>query len=193
MSRLLEMCSCTGRVTLPLRESVDVAVIGADTDFHALTIFQAHPGSHPAVRANALELPFAAESFDGVVAIQCFRYFDPVEFLQACHRVLKPDGWLFLQAVNRLSYKRMAKRLVKQSAKRNANVFTAGNVLELLANQGFDVRTVRGYNWLPFAPRITRMSNSRLIRYAARFERGLHLERLYRISPWILVAARRTG
>lgn len=134
--RLLEMCSCTGRVTLPLRESVDVAVIGADTDFHALTIFQAHPGSHPAVRANALELPFAAEGFDGVVAIQCFRYFDPVEFLQACHRVLKPDGWLFLQAVDRLSYKRMAKRLVKRSAKRNANVFTAENVLELLANHG---------------------------------------------------------
>jgi SAM-dependent methyltransferase len=191
--RLLEIGSGTGRVTLLLRDSADVVVTGVDIDFPALTMFQARAGNHPAVMANALELPFAPQCFDGIVAIQCFRYFDPVEFMQACHRVLKADGWLLLQVVNRLSYKRTLKRLARPSARHDENIFTAGYVLELLGDQGFDVCSVRGYNWLPFTPRVTRMSDSRLIPYAARLEKVLHLERLYRISPWILVAARRTG
>jgi SAM-dependent methyltransferase len=191
--RLLEICSCTGRVTMPLRDSAGVVVTGVDIDFDALTMFQARPGNHPAVMASALELPFAPECFDGIVAIQCFRYFHPVEFMQACHRVLKADGWLILQVVNRLSYKRTLKRLAKHSSDRDANVFPVSHVLALLASQGFDVCSVRGYNWLPFTPRVTRMSNSRLIPYAARIESSLRLERLYHFSPWVLVAARRAG
>jgi SAM-dependent methyltransferase len=189
---VLEIGSCAGRVTMPLRDSTDVVIIGLDVDFRALTLFQGRPGNHPAVVAHALQLPFAPERFDTIVAIQCLRYFDPVEFLQSCHRVLKPDGWLFLQAVNQLSYKKTMKRLVRRYAKRDPNILTATQWVELLTNEGFDVRSVRGYNWVPFTPKVTRMSNSRLISYAARFEKSLHLQRLYRISPWILVAARRS-
>lgn len=190
--RVLEIGSCAGRVTLPLRDSPEVVVVGLDVDFRALTLFQARPGNHPAVMANALELPFATQSFDGIVAIQCLRYFDPVAFLRSCNRILKADGWLFLQAVNQLSYKKMFKKFVRRSGKRDPNILTAVQLLELLTNEGFDVRSVRGYNWLPFTPKVTRMSDSRLIPHAAGIEKSLHLQRLYRISPWILVAARRS-
>jgi hypothetical protein len=166
-------------------------ITGLDKDFTALTMFQRRPGNHSAVKADASQLPFTSSSFHAVVAIQCSRCSDPARFLAECRRVLDPSGWLILQIVNRRSYKATLKRMRRPFGTRRMDVFPARTVLDLFARHGFDVCDMAGYNWLPFAPRITRMSNSSLIPHAARLERGLGLTRLWALSPWVLVAARR--
>ena len=52
---------------------------------------------------------------------------------------------------------------------------------------GFDIKQVSGYNWVPF----DRLSDSAFVSSAALVEKTLRLDRLYNISPWVLVAARK--
>lgn len=192
--RLLDIGSGTGRVTEPLRHLPGLVVTGLDADFDSLVAFEGRTGRHPAVVADAADLPFAAGSMDGVVAIQCFRYLEPIRFLSECHRVLKPGGSLIMQAVNRLGYKRTMRRVIKRSSTpAGSYVFTPGEVLGLLRQQRFTVEEVAGYNWPPFKPRFSPRSDSALVGYAARIEHGLRLDRLHRLSPWILVAARKAS
>ena len=189
--KLLELCSCAGRVTLPLK-GLTAGVTGLDIDFEALTVFKGPAHENPAVVADAQSLPFEQASFDCVVAFQCFRYFEHRAFLTNCNRVLSNDGWLVFQMVNGVSYKRTLRRLIGSSPDEapSGNI-TADEVLAAANAHGFAVKFVKGYNWVPFIPDTTRFSDSPAVRIAAIAERMLQLERYYRVSPWVLIAAQK--
>lgn len=53
---------------------------------------------HTDVIADAHELPFAAETFEGIVCMNAFEhYYDPLKVASELHRVLKPGGWLVVR------------------------------------------------------------------------------------------------
>lgn len=67
------------------------------------------------------------------------------------------------------------------------DVFSCGEVLQLIGLTGFDPQAASGYGWPPFPV----SSNSRLVNPAAWVERVLRLERFPRISPRFLMTVRK--
>jgi SAM-dependent methyltransferase len=189
--RVLEIGCCSGRVSLPFREA-GLNFIGLDIDHFALTMFHHCSNKTPLVRGDALLLPFADGCFDCILAIQCFSYFNHQLFLQESNRVLANDGLLIYSAVNSSNYKRVLKRLRWHNLNfRPTDTISCSQMLLATEEHGFEIQTVSGYNWVPFTPELAPHSNSLLVGLAAWIERTLRLDRYYRISPWILVAAKK--
>ncbi len=192
--RLLDLCCGSGRLSRTLTNT-DLHVIGLDIDLTALTLFRQLSNRVPLVRGNALRLPLAEGGFDCVVAIHCFDHLDRIRFLQECHRILRSRGLLLFDSLNRRSYKWILKRLHRSlSSQSPANrdnrwidVLSCDEVLRAATDCGFEVRAICGYSWVPF----TRRSDGVLVDLAAQMEQLLQLDRHSRISPRILIAARK--
>jgi SAM-dependent methyltransferase len=83
-----------------LRAALPVAgpwVVGLD---RAAPLLRAHPP--PTVQADAARLPFRAETFDAVTALNVLYHLpDPLPALRAAHRVLRPGGHAVVSAIAR--------------------------------------------------------------------------------------------
>jgi ubiquinone/menaquinone biosynthesis C-methylase UbiE len=186
-SKILEIGCGSGRITLPLsRLGLNIGAM----DFNAapLKSFQQKSKAVSLVRGDATHLPFSDDSLDYVLAIQTLLNFDHESFLAECKRILKDEGLLICQFLNRQSYKWLLKKLF--NGKQTLNGYSSlgyNEFLHAVAKYDFEVQALSGYNWLPF----DRHSNSNWVNTASRLEALLHLDRLRRISPWVLVAARK--
>lgn len=185
--RVLDIACGSGRTTIPLlHDGIDI--IGADLSLAGLQSFQWRHRPVRLVQSDSHCLPFPAHTFDCVVAIQSFEYFDSHQFLQECRRLLRPNGLVVFDFINRHNYKRLLMNaLGRTQALDTAYKRSCQEVFQLLINHNFQVITSHGYNWIPFQ----RQSNSRWVDVMASIESALLLQRLYSISPWILVAARK--
>ena len=100
--RVLDVGCGTGILTRRIARSFDSAqVVGCD--FSAGMLRQAaRRRLRPAwVRGNALELPFANESFDALVSTEAFHWFpDQRAALAEFHRILRPGGRLLVSLIN---------------------------------------------------------------------------------------------
>lgn len=184
--RVLDLGCGSGRMTLPLSHQ-GFKMMGLDIEPAALAAFPRQPHETPLVRGDAAQLPFAARSFDCVVALQAVDYVDHRLLLDECHRVLTPGGGLIFDAPNLHSYKWGLKRFWDPNESLMSTIVSCRELLQSLPKHGFTVHAVRGYNWIPFS----RKSNSVFIRVAAALEQRLGLHRLYTVSPKILLAARK--
>src|SRR5687768_3347325 len=93
-SHLLEIGVGTGRIALPLSLHVG-SIVGIDLArpmMWRLRDKQTHEAIH-LVQADATQLPFAAESFDGAVAVHVFHLMaNWQQALKEITRVLRPDA-----------------------------------------------------------------------------------------------------
>lgn len=191
---VLDVGCGSGRLTVPLHNGA-LAVVGLDLSPVALRAFRRRCTAVPLVMGDAVRLPFADASFEGVIAIQSFDYVPHHQFLRECHRVLCHGGLVVFDALNRRSYKGLLKlRLGRTLSLPSADLarlpsanLDGREVLRATAEHGFEIEAVSGYNWVPF----TRHSDSKLVGPAALLERGLRLDRHPSLSPKILVAARK--
>jgi SAM-dependent methyltransferase len=185
--RLLDIACGSGRITSRLHDA-GLNVVGVDYDTVALDAFRQRSKAVPLVMGDGQRLPFAAGSFDCVVAVQCFIYFDPCRFLHECNRVLCDGGLLIFQSLNRRNYKRALKRLLGRDERYGlSDNLSFHEVLQTIADHSFEIHRISGYNWVPF----DRYSNTALVGVAAQLEQILRLDRLYSLSPWTLIAARK--
>lgn len=105
-----------------------------------------HPGYLP-------DAHFPDETFDVVVMIDVFEHVpEPVAHLQDCHRILKPEGLLYIKVPNG-SYTRFKHRLVNNlglsrmvgsvpdtwDSSQHLNHFTAATLKKMLRSTGFNV------------------------------------------------------
>jgi SAM-dependent methyltransferase len=109
-------------------------------------------------------------------------------------RVLAPNGILVCSFYNRLSLRALVYRLLclfDTHRQRYGDDYyrggTYGAFRRTLVEQGFEPVEELGLGWSPFA----RHSNSRLIPLCLRIESLLRLARLPRLSPFVLLVARR--
>ena len=183
---LLDLGCGSGEVR---RALADVAhrSVGLDISHQALATYRRRAPAAWLVRADSGRLPFSDASFDCVLALQTLDYVELETFLEQCSRVLRPGGLLIFDALNRRSYKWHLKNRVGRALELPSADLDYRQVVRTAAARGFVIRAVSGYNWPPF----TRNSNSRFVALADRVESLLRLDRLYRISPKILVAARK--
>jgi len=185
--QVLDIACGSGRTTIPLLND-GIHVIGADLSFAGLHSFQRRHQHVPLVQSDSHCLPFPAHTFDCVLAIQSFEYFDSHDFLQECSRLLRPNGLVIFDFINRHNYKRLFMNAVGRTKKLDsAYKRNCKEVSQLLVEHNFQVIARQGYNWIPFH----RQSNSRLVAGMARIESTMRLQQLYQLSPWILVAARK--
>jgi SAM-dependent methyltransferase len=95
-------------------------------------------------RALAEDLPFGDGQFDFalLVTVLCF-VRDPVRALSEIRRVLKPGGLVLVGFVDRES--RAGRRILSSGSKyyRDANLYSARDMLELLTRAGFRLKDSR--------------------------------------------------
>lgn len=97
-ARILDLCTGTGDL-LPLLRRRFASVIGADFSLPMLRVGQARPGhaALPIVQGDALRLPFADSSFDGMTVAFGVRNLEALGAgLQEMFRVLRPGGTLVI-------------------------------------------------------------------------------------------------
>lgn len=186
-SKILEIGCGSGRITLPLSK-LGLNIIAMDLNPAPLKSFQQKSKAVSLVRGDAVHLPFSDGSLDYVLAIQTLLNFNHESFLAECKRVLKGEGLLICQFLNRQSYKWILKKLFKDKQTLNGySCLSYNEFLRVAAKHDFEVQVLSGYNWLPF----DRHSNSNWVNTASRLEELLRLDRLSRYSPWVLMAARK--
>lgn len=183
---LLDVCCGSGYLTTRVHD-LGRNVVGLDLNPVALHIFQERAPFIPIMRGDAQIMPLKAGSFGGILATQCLDYLDHTTFFTECERLLRPDGLLVFDWVNGHSYKALLKPFANRKSTLPSINLRVEDVIKTLEAVGFTVQAIVGYSWVPFM----RESDSKFVPMTAAFERLLHLERVYKISPKILVAARK--
>ncbi|MBI0582930.1 MAG: bifunctional demethylmenaquinone methyltransferase/2-methoxy-6-polyprenyl-1,4-benzoquinol methylase UbiE [Methanomassiliicoccus sp.] len=96
---ILDVATGTGDMALKTRSSVDCTIVGIDLSRNMLkTAMQKWDARFPggtfmALQGNALQMPFADDSFDrSMVAFGIRNMIDIGGFLDEAHRVLRPHG-----------------------------------------------------------------------------------------------------
>lgn len=120
------------------------------TDFTATTLAELRarvPGA-TVVEADASALPFAADSFEVAVSSDLIEHLDAVdEHLSEVARVLRPGGLYLLKTPNR----RLAEAFYKLRGLHDSyfwhpSMLTPGELREVFARHGFEVRFLRAPN-----------------------------------------------
>lgn len=95
-------CGFGGTIASISQRFSPIELVGINIDERQLqrarkTIVATNNNIHQFIQGNACELPFADESFDAVIAVECIFHFPSREqFFQEAARVLKPGGKLAL-------------------------------------------------------------------------------------------------
>ncbi|ABW29655.1 class I SAM-dependent methyltransferase [Acaryochloris marina] len=93
-------CGVGGTVASLNERFTNVSLLGLNLDERQLAYAQQTVTARPEntiefVQGDACALPFADQSVDAVLAVECIFHFpDRKQFLQEALRVLKPGGWL---------------------------------------------------------------------------------------------------
>lgn len=128
-------------------------------------------------RLEQMPLPFSDTAFDGVV-IDTAPEFHPSEFLRDIRRLIKPSGWIFLKAKNRLS------RDTFLDTCKNRQLHSLSGYKRLLHRIGFSRQQEFGFDQLNLGvDRIVELASSTQMHELARHGKLRHLPRwLYRLT-----------
>jgi len=191
--RVLDLGGGTGRWSSWLIENNHWQAL-TDIDPSVLKIAQERHPKLNIMRAGAEHIPFPAEAFDVVLAVQLFDYLDNrTQFLQEARRVLKPNGLLMLSWTNKRSikgwlYDAYSKWKGSSSIDRVRFYETAHrDNLALLLEANFTILEAIGYSWM-LLPRI---HNSGLVGFFIAIERTLRLNQWLAASPSIISVAQK--
>jgi len=125
----------------------DVAhrVIGVDYDAGATTHAARQYPTAGFVRANLAALPVRSQAVDVLATLQVIEHvWDHTQFVDECRRVLRPHGWLLVTTPNRLTFSPGAETPDTPTNPFHTHEFTATELQELLARNGFVDVDVRG-------------------------------------------------
>lgn len=94
LSLALDVACGTGQSSRALADLAE-RVVGTDVSYDMLAAAR-RSTAVDYVAANAEQLPFASSVFPLVTVALAFHWFDRARFLAEAHRVLAPEGWLFI-------------------------------------------------------------------------------------------------
>ena len=185
--RVLDIACGTGKLS-QLIDSHGFGRVSLEFDFEPLRWFRRRDAQALLVNADAQALPFAAQTFDHVIAVEMIDYVpDHGRFYAEMLRVLKPGGRLMMTYTNRRSIKGLVYgtylRAVGRPRIRQYYQYSLDQSVAELRAAGFTVLGQHGYNWnvLP------RDADNVLVDVCAGIEKLCGLEHLPRWSPLVFV------
>lgn len=185
ISVCLDVACGSGRFSIPISQhGINVAAV--DIDLIPLRKLIGVSREITVIRGDANRLPFKDSSFDCVFSIETIDYLDAINLLKEYKRVLKDNGFLIITTANRYSYKRYIHLFLSRH-----RIFYRNSFREMrlyLEGDSFKILNCLGYNWLPFK----RASNNIFIILFEFLENILQLGRLIGVSPWVIIAAKKT-
>ena len=187
--RALDVGCGTGRWTRLLLDR-GWAVTGLDVSDDTLSVYAERNPDAEALQVpmDNRTLPAADRAVSLVICIEVRAVAHSDWFLQEAHRVLAPGGRLVTVVWNRWSLRGLATDAASRLRRRGPHDFYRTSYRSWrngLRVAGFHETAETGLCWFPFG----RASDSRLVPVATAVERGLRLDRLPSLSPWVLVTA----
>lgn len=150
-STVVDLGCGTGQLTQRLmRRFPDADIVGVDVSDGMLTeaagrLRQVGGDAQPLVRADALQLPFAASSVDLVVCTESFHWYpDQAAALAELARVLNPGGRLLIASIATVTG--AGDRLLRRATSAGGRTIRAlppHRMCQLLARSGFEVISQR--------------------------------------------------
>jgi SAM-dependent methyltransferase len=135
--RLLDI-GCGNGEFLFLAKSAGWSVVGVDPDPNAVAVARSRGLD---VRKGGIEvLGRQRDLFDGITLSHVIEHaHDPMALLRACHCLLKPGGWIWVETPNldSLGHQRYARHWRGLEPPRHLVVFTRNSLCRLLAEAGF--------------------------------------------------------
>jgi len=194
--RVLDLGCGYGRLSNVIAdERSDLVLTGQDIAMGYCRCFKQTIGS--CVQADATQLPFIDESFDGILAVTCLMYVAPEripELLNRLHSLLRPGGILLLLDPG-LEVQRLVARVrgTQVSSPTGGQGFTCEEYCKLIEGAGFVIKARGGNPWMSMAlmiPGVAKAMGRRISRVLARVGRIDHQEAGYRavaLHRWLLV------
>jgi len=147
---LLEVGIGSGRIGLPLLETVNPRLIGLDLSLQMLELARKKMSLYKQkldlILGDADHLPFIKGVFDALVCISTMHYFTSYErSLAEFSRVLKENG-VFLYgdvSIHELDKHSFLDRLEKTLSKAHARYYKPSEMVKMLENQGFHVSKMK--------------------------------------------------
>jgi SAM-dependent methyltransferase len=173
----------------------DLVLTGQDIAMGYCRRFKQAIGS--CVQADATQLPFIDESFDGILAVTCLMYVPPEgipELLNRLRLLLRPGGVLLLLDPG-LEVQRLVARVrgTQASSPTGGQGFTCEEYCQLIEGAGFVIQARGGNPWMSMAlmtPGVAKAMGRRISRILVRVGRIDHQEAGYRalaLHRWLLV------
>lgn len=184
--KCLDVASGSGRFSIPISKR-GIDVVAVDLDIVPLKKLAGNLKDVMIIRGDANRLPFHDSSFDCIISLETIDYLSVADILKEYKRVPRDDGYLIINISNRCSYKGYVQRFL--SPYRTFYRHSLSDMKLCLSDEGFKILICKGYNWIPFR----RGSNHALIPMFDLIEDSLHLGHLANISPWVIIAAYKSG
>lgn len=163
-------------------------VIATDIDAETLSVCQQRNPSIRCVLTDPEDDYFPADeaSVDLLLTVEVSPIVNQPWYAAEVARVLKPGGKLVATTHNRMSWRGAAVNIKSAIRKREQFYGTKFSSFQAsLFRYGLIVDQAEGCCWAPLG----RESDSKLVSVAVALERGLRLNRLTSLSPWIVFSA----
>ena len=186
--KILDIAGGSGRITIPLiKYSNDITV--TDINTKAMQILDERDLGIKTVCGDFSQTDFP-NLYTLILCIEGPDYFnDWDEFFGKVSSLLEEKGKCIFTYTNPGSWRYMLRRIKNRNKKNPYHVHSFGDLKKLLLRKGFEIKEIRGFNWMPFPVN----SNSPLVNFCSFLEKNLKLYKWYSQSPWMLISIKKNS
>lgn len=179
---ILDLGGGSGRFALPLIKSgFDVTVV--DLNNHAIELCK-QKGITQSYCCDIRNIDMVG--FDIVLAIEIFQVTHPAVVFKVANEKLVYNGSFIFVSANKNSWRCKLHNLRKKKSI-NQGELSIKEYEILLAENGFQISHIKGFNWIPFKVN----SNNILIPVFSKIESILRLDKWLNQSPWLLFSCKK--
>ena len=180
--KILDIAGGSGRIAIPLLKYSNSITV-TDINTKAMQILEERDLGIKTIEGDFSKTEFK-DHYSLILCIEGPDYFqDWDELFGKISNLLEDRGKCIFTYTNPKSW-RYRLRKVKNVNKENPyKVIELEELKKLLLRKGFEVKEIKGFNWMPFSV----SSNNPLVGLFATLERKLGLYKWYSQSPWMLI------
>jgi predicted TPR repeat methyltransferase len=187
---VLDIGGGDGRFSIPLMDDVNMLTV-IDLSKNDLEYIQNYRSDIKVICNDFIEESFI-EKFSLIIAIESIYYFPNFNrFFQKIDDLLTDDGIFVFSFTNPKSVRYLIRKYRHKDTvdafRASYNEPTLEELMHVLNRFNFEIKSIKGFNWMPF--KID--STGYFVSVFAFLENFLFLNRFISMSPWLMVAIKR--